>query len=92
MAASSDSSAAITVRAENVMVSPTLVTAARTASLGSGAAAQVLPDAEHQEQAVVGPRAEHQNDQQELRDGDLEAGVRRLADQRPGDRHGQNAG
>ena len=56
----------MTVRAENVIVSPTRVTAARTASLGSAPLAQVLAHAEDQEQPVVGARAEHQHDQQQL--------------------------
>ena len=53
-------------------------------------ATQVLADAEDQEQAVVGARAEHQHDQQQLSElRDLQARVRRLADQRPGDGHGE---
>src|SRR5262249_8451588 len=49
--------------------------------------AQFLADPEHQEQAVVRARAQDQHDEQELSDrGDLEAVLRGLGDQRPGDR------
>ena len=61
--------------------------------LGIGPLAQVLTHPEHQEQPVVGARAEDQHDQQQLGDdGDLQAGVRRLADQRSGDGHGEERG
>ena len=61
--------------------------------LGIRPLAHVLPHPEHQEQPVVGARAEDQHDQQQLGDDrDLQAGVRRLADQRPGDGHGEERG
>jgi hypothetical protein len=61
--------------------------------LGIRPLAHVLPHPEHQEQPVVGACAEDQHDQQQLGDDrDLQAGVRRLADQRPGDGHGEERG
>ena len=48
--------------------------------------AQFLAHPEDQEQPVIRARAEHQHDHQVLRErGDLEAVLRRLGDQRPGD-------
>ena len=54
--------------AEAVIDSPTRTSARLTASWGVVAVAQLLPDAEDEEQPVVGAGAEHQHDQQHLRD------------------------
>jgi hypothetical protein len=92
VATSSDSRAAITVAAENVGLADPGHRVAHGV-LGLRSVAQVLPDAEHQEQAVVRARAEDQHDQEQLSElGDLEARVRRLADQRPGDGDRQERG
>jgi hypothetical protein len=54
---------------------------------------QILTDAEDQEQTVVGARAQDQHDQHQLGQlGHLQARLRGLADQRPGDGHGQERG
>ena len=83
----------MTVRAENVIDSPTLVSALTTASFAGVAEPDPLADPEHQEQAVVGAGAEHEHDQQQLGElGHLEPVVGELGDQRPGYRHRQQRG
>ncbi len=55
--------------------------------------AQFLAHPEDEEQPVVRARAEHQHDHQVLRErGDLEAMLRRLGDQRPGDDDREDGG
>ena len=54
--------------------------------VGRQASSELLADAEHQEHAVVRPGAQDQHDEQELGDRrDLDADLRRLGDDRPGE-------
>jgi len=62
VASSRVSSAAMTVAAENVIDSPTRASAWVTASRGGAAGPQFLPEPEDQEQAVVGARADSQDE------------------------------
>ena len=82
LASSSDSSARITVPADAVIDSPTRTSASLDRFVGAGAAADLLAHAEHEEQAVVGPGPEHEDDQQQLGDlRDLQPVGAELADQ-----------
>ena len=84
----------MTVPADAEIDSPTRATARDTASFARQARPQAFPDAEHEEQPVVGPGSEDENDQQQLGDlRDLETVRAELADERAGklqdDRGGQ---
>ena len=83
LANSSVKRARMTVPADAVIDSPTRATARATASCRLEARAEAFPDPEDEEQPVVGPRPEDEDDEEQLGDlGDLEPVGAELADER----------